>query len=83
MQGLFRNSSNLSTSFDINYGGENIEGTDEFRFECSQLSARKINNKRAAQVIKVIEPNSDYEDTDDEVFVAQPIDELPKNRLVE
>ena len=31
----------------------------------------------------MIEPNSDGEDSDHEVFVAQPIDELPKNRLVE
>ena len=46
------------------------ENQSTYQYEFSKLSARKITGKRPEQMIKVIEPNSDEDDSADEVFVA-------------
>jgi len=47
------------------------------------LAKRKLNAQRAQHNIKVIEPSSDEDDEGPELFIAQPTDDIPRNKLVE
>ena len=38
---------------------------------------------RITQNIKVIDPTTDEEDDGPELFIAQPTDDIPRNKLVE
>ena len=46
------------------------------------LNERKL-DQRAQHLYKVIDPQSDTDDDGPELFIAQPTDDIPRNKLVE
>lgn len=48
-----------------------------------QIGTTKLNKKRANPQIKVIDPDSDEDEDGPELFVAQPTDDIPRNKLVD
>jgi len=46
------------------------------------LNERKL-DQRAQHQYKVIDPQSDTDDDGPELFIAQPTDDIPRNKLVE
>lgn len=47
------------------------------------ISKKKLNPKRFEQAIKVIDPGSDDDEDGPSLFIAQPTDDIPRNKLVE
>ena len=47
------------------------------------LNERKLDKSRAQHQYKVIDPQSDTDDDGPELFIAQPTDDIPRNKLVE
>ena len=47
------------------------------------MDERQLGKSRFTQNIKVIEPSSDEDDDGPELFIAQPTDDIPRNKLVE
>lgn len=54
-----------------------------FTNHVDKLNQRKLNNLRAKHHIKVMDPSSDEDEDGPELFIAQPTDDIPRNKLVE
>ena len=54
-----------------------------FEHTVKEINARKLKKSRAMPTIKVVDPASDDEDDGPELFIAQPTDDIPRNKLVE
>ena len=48
-----------------------------------KLNQRKLSKKRLSHHFKKIDPGSDDDEDGHEVFIANPSDDLPRNKLVE
>ena len=48
-----------------------------------EINSRPLNRDRAKPNIKLIDPASDEDDDGPELFIAQPTDDIPRNKLVE
>ena len=47
------------------------------------MDERQLGKTRFTQNIEVIEPSLDEDDDGPELFIAQPTDDIPRNKLVE
>ena len=47
------------------------------------ISTTKLGDRRVEQAIKVVDPGSDDDEDAPALFVAQPTDDIPRNKLVE
>mmetsp|Transcript_42735 Transcript_42735/g.65637 ORF Transcript_42735/g.65637 Transcript_42735/m.65637 type:complete len:142 (+) Transcript_42735:1232-1657(+) len=47
------------------------------------INDRSLNRNRAKHNIRVIDPQSDEDEHGPELFIAQPTDDIPRNKLVE
>lgn len=56
---------------------------DAFHHTVMTINERKLKKSRAVPTIKVVDPASDDEDDGPDLFVAQPSDDIPRNKLVE
>ena len=59
------------------------DSKEEFNQTVMQINARKLKKGRAQPHIKMVDPGSDDEDDGPELFIAQPTDDIPRNKLVE
>lgn len=48
-----------------------------------KMNTRKLNKSRIQNDVKLISPSSDEDDDGPELFIAQPTDDIPRNKLVE
>ena len=56
---------------------------DAFHYTVHAINERKLNKSRVNQNIKMMDPPSEEDDDGPELFVAQPTDDIPRNKLVE
>ena len=47
------------------------------------MNTRRLNKSRVQNDVKLISPSSDEDDDGPELFIAQPTDDIPRNKLVE
>ena len=60
-----------------------MDPTDNFNYTVADINARNLNRSRVMPNIKVVDPTSDDDDDGPELFIAQPTDDIPRNKLVE
>ena len=54
-----------------------------FKTKVDQINSRKLKRDRVKSIYKVVEPGSSDEENGPELFIAQPTDDIPRNKLVE
>lgn len=54
-----------------------------FHYTVQEINSRKLKKNRAMPHIKLVDPGSDDDDDGPELFIAQPTDDIPRNKLVE
>jgi len=57
--------------------------SDNFNYTVADINGRNLNRTRVMPNIKLVDPASDDDDDGPELFVAQPTDDIPRNKLVE
>ena len=67
----------------LNESFMNTEAQNSVNRVTKHLNERPLKSLRIRPIVKVIEPASDDEDGGPELFIAQPTDDIPRNKLIE
>ena len=60
-----------------------LDPVENFHYTVAEINARNLSKSRAMPNIKIVDPASDDDDEGPELFIAQPTDDIPRNKLVE
>ena len=55
----------------------------KFNTAIQTINRTKLNQKRVTPHIRLIDPASDDDEEGPELFIAQPTDDIPRNKLVD